>query len=207
MTPNNALHLTGGDGKVGARPQVNAVLYGHEMKLFRRTPAAAPSSLPFFRQLFRERVGTIPALTGKVEYEERPEDDGPHIWVRIPKCEESGFEICIQVFDNWEVNVFAADTTVDFFLSSKPSQAASNAVQIERTINFVVALLGPGYRVRQWYRGDQVYRGRVEAQTSTGWRVEARYARLLQWQKLFAPRSEKVFQNHVLPKETEPGAA
>jgi|JI10StandDraft_1071094.scaffolds.fasta_scaffold1232052_1 hypothetical protein len=169
--------------------------------------STAPSSTAAFLERFRNRVASLPELVGRVKIDETVRDGGPTVVINIPKSDAAGFDIEVAFFDNWEIFVFADQSTVSFFLSNKARHNARNSERIDASIAFVLNLLGPRHRLRQSYCGKEVYRGVVEERVATGWKVVARYGRLMLWRHLFSSHSEKVFQNTALTSSNHDGTA
>jgi len=145
-------------------------------------------------------IEDIPGLRGKVEIVQDADGDMA-VRAMIPKADEGGFDIAIQVFDGWEVNVFAGECCVDFFLSAKEKHSLHNRQRVDAALELVRGLLGPGYRVRQWYRGELLLRGRVEKREEGRWTLRAWYRRSQWFREPFAPRSHRVFQNRYVETE------
>lgn len=121
------------------------------------------------------------------------------VWAHIPKLDEDGFDVSVQFFDGWELNILTDESSVDFFLLSKPRHAERNRKQVEAALALVACLLTPSCRLRQWYRGPNVYRGRIERLVEGRWQLVAGYGRVLWFRDFTKPRVERVLQNRHLP--------
>jgi hypothetical protein len=150
----------------------------------------------YFIRRLEERIGSVASLRGRIEWDHDPPGNIVDVLIRIPKVDESGFDITVQLCGEWEINVIAADSVVDFFLSGKPNAELSNKRTADDAVEFIHGLLGPGYRVRQAYRGGLVYRGWVEERVGDQWKVVWSYGQVLWFRQFFAARTEKVFQNN-----------
>ena len=143
-------------------------------------------------------MAPLPTIGARAKIEEDVAVGEMEVWVKIPKSTDEGFDVCIQFFDNWEINVLAGECVVDFFLSDKKRNEERNRKRIDEAIDLAIRLLTPRCRVRQWYRGNEVYKGYVEAETSGVWKVEAVYRRPLWCRKLFAGKTERILKNNLL---------
>jgi len=159
----------------------------------------APSSRPYFLERVHELARKHPGLAGRLEIDEHALalEGFQAVLVKIPKTEANGFDIAIQFFDNWEINILADECIVDFFLSSNEKDAANNIQRVDDALDLVVRLLGKTCRIREWYRNGSVYKGRVESLVDGEWRVEARYRRLQFFWHWFGRKTLRVYQNDL----------
>jgi len=159
---------------------------------------AAASSVDYFLRAVQERLISRPELVGKVVVKEQRIKDQPRVEIEIPKRDPGGFDVSLAFFDNWEIFVYADQTTVSFFLSNSPRDEAQNRQRIDECVSMVLQVLGPSHRLRQTYRGQEAYRGVLEELSATGWVAKARWSKLMLWRHFFGKKTERVFQNRFL---------
>jgi hypothetical protein len=118
----------------------------------------------------------------------------------FPPADETGFEISA-FFDEHSVIVYAGTGAHEHFDSPNPGQTGADLAA--EALGYVRDLLSPAARVRELSAAGKPYRWIVEVRTAAGWKPEAETGHLF-WNYL-GPRTERVYQNRVLPARDEEG--
>jgi hypothetical protein len=143
-----------------------------------------------FVRLAREALATRP----EVKHSLSIDAGGDHCILDIPPCSDAGFNITIQVFPS-EIVVSMQGAHEHFRLEDGPEDLVRSVLGLVRD------LLSPAMRVREQCAGGWPFRWHVEMLQNDGtWHTETTTG-LFFW-NYFGRRSERIYQNHVLPSRT-----
>jgi hypothetical protein len=118
------------------------------------------------------------------------DDDEDHCILDIPETNEDGFPITAKVYPE-EITIIAGGAHTTLLLENDPNELAAHALGLIRD------LLGPGMRIRERLAGGKPYKWAFELYQDGQWKTEEEIG-LCFW-NYFGKRSEKTYQNMVLP--------
>lgn len=158
----------------------------------------ASSDKEHFLQRIHSEVESRPELSGKVKIEVCPDEDDIDVHVVISMAGPTGFDVHIQFFDRWEVNVLGDECIEDFLLVDKAKFSGENRRKVDAAIDLAFGLLGTQYRLRQLYRGGRFRKGFIEEQEDGQWKSRACRQQLLWFRDFFGEATERILQNGIL---------
>jgi len=128
----------------------------------------------------------------QVKHEWSIDKDEDHCILDIPEECEGGFAITVEVYPD-EIMVIAsrAHTTLNLNEYKNADELAAHALGLVRD------LLSPAMRIRERLAGGEPYKWAFESYQDGQWITEE-WIGLLFW-NYFGKRTEKVYQNKVLP--------
>ena len=123
------------------------------------------------------------------------DDDEDHCILDIPEESDSGFPITVEVNPD-EIMVIASGAHTQLFLEDNPDELAAHALGLVRD------LLSPAMRIRERLAGGEAYKWAFESYLDGKWLTEE-WVGLFFW-NYFGKRSEKIYQNKILPPRDNP---
>lgn len=121
--------------------------------------------------------------------------DEDHCILDIPEADEKGFPVTVEVCPD-QITVMAGPAHVHIDLADNPDESAAYALGLVRD------LLGPGMRIRERLAGDRPFKWTLEHLQDGEWIAEEEMGLLMY--NYFGRRSERIYQNQVLPAREEP---
>ena len=121
--------------------------------------------------------------------------DEDHCILDIPEQSEDGFPITVHVWPN-EVTVTAGGAHTNATPQGKPQEL------VARTLGYVQDLMSPRMRVRERLAGGRAYKWAIELCMDGKWETEEWVG--LFFYNYFGRRSERTYQNRVLPSRANP---
>ena len=131
----------------------------------------------------------------QVKHEWSIDDDEDHCILDIPEECESGFPVTIEVYPD-EIMVIGSGAHKNFHLDGNPDEL------VDEALGLVYDLLSPAMRIREYLAGGEPHKWAFEVSQDGQWMTEE-IVGLLFW-KYFGRRSEKIYQNQVLPARDNP---
>lgn len=146
-----------------------------------------------FVALAKETLATTP----EVKHSWSIDADEDHCMLNISASSDAGFSITIEVFPE-EITVFMGVPHEHF-----SPEGASPEELVRSILGLLRDLLSPAMRVREQRAGGSPFRWYVEMHQEDGtWQTETTTS-LLFW-NYFGRRSERIYQNDVLPSRVQP---
>lgn len=147
---------------------------------------------PILCQSFARHAKEFFSEFQQVKHEWSIDDDEDHCILDIPKENDNGFPVTVEV-DPTKIMVFAegAHTSFEFNDSKNPDDLVAEVLGLVRD------LLSPTMRIRERLSGGEPYKWAFEVYHNGKWITEE-WVGLFFW-NYFGKRSEKIYQNKVLP--------
>ena len=126
----------------------------------------------------------------QIRHEWTIDDDEAHCVPKIPEENDSGFPITVEVTSD-QIMVMASGAHTSMQLGDEPDELVASALGLVRD------LLSPGMRIRERMSGGKRYKWAFERYENGRW-VTEEWICLFIW-NYFAKRTEKTYQNAILP--------
>ena len=121
--------------------------------------------------------------------------DEDHCILDIPEQCDGGFPITVEVYPD-EVMVTAGGAHTNASPDGKPDELAAHV------LGYVRDLLSPAMRIRERLAGGQPFKWAIELKRDGTWETEEWVG--LFFYNYFGKKSERTYQNSVLPERKEP---
>jgi hypothetical protein len=131
----------------------------------------------------------------QVKHEWSIDADEDHCILDIPEESDNDFPITVEVYPE-EIIVMTIGPHTHFQLEGSPDILAA------RALGFIRDLLSPAMRIRERLAGDKPYKWSFEVYQEGQWVTEEQVG-LLFW-NYFGKRTEKIYQNRILPARENP---
>ena len=123
------------------------------------------------------------------------DDDEDHCILDIPEADENGFPVTVEVYPE-QITVMAGPAHVHLDPDGDADELAAYALGLIRD------LLSPAMRIREQLAGGRPFKWTLEHLHGGKWIMEEEMGLLIyNW---FAKRSERIYQNQILPARKEP---
>ena len=152
---------------------------------------------PILCQTFVSQAKEFFSEFPQVKHEWSIDDDKDHCILDIPEESDSGFPITLEVApDKILVMASGAHTSFDLEDNETPEEISANVLGLLRD------LLSPAMRIHEYLAGGQPYKWAFETHQEKQWITEE-YVSLFFW-NYFGKRTEKYYQNNILPARNNP---